>query len=72
MLAESAGWEGTSPVTRARWHVGLGEKEAALRELEEAVRQPDALVAFIGIEPAFEPLYGHPRFETLRKRLNPE
>jgi TolB-like protein/Flp pilus assembly protein TadD len=72
MLAESTGWEGTSPVTRARWHVGLGEKEAALHELEEAVRHPDALVAFIGIEPAFEPLYGHPRFKTLREKLDLE
>ncbi len=72
MLAESEAWEGTSPVTRARWHIGLGDTEQALRGLEEAVRNPDALVAFIGIEPAFEPLHNEPRFKKLLSTIGLE
>lgn len=69
MLAETQPPEAMSPVSRARWHASLGETNAALRDLDQAVSDRDALVPFISVEPAFDSIREEPRFEDLLERI---
>ena len=57
------------PSNLALVHVGLGEQEAALDRLEEAVEARDLLVTFLGVEPRWRALAGHPRFTTLLAKV---
>ncbi len=51
-----------------RIYMLLGEKEKALDRLEPLLKVPYYLSpAWLGIDPNFAPLKGHPRFETLRR-----
>jgi len=50
----------------ARIHILLGEKEKALDDLEPLLRIPYFLSpGWLRIDPTFDPLRGHPRFEKL-------
>lgn len=62
-----------SPFHFAVARLGLGETERAVELLERADRERGALVEYIGVDPLFEPLHGHPRFQALlvRMRLAP-
>jgi serine/threonine-protein kinase len=55
----------TSPVLLAQVHTALGEREAALSRLEEAVEQRSADLIWLGVRPVFDPLRGEARFEAL-------
>ncbi len=57
------------PSRRAAVLAALGEKEAALAALEEAVRRNAPTALWIGVEPAFAALRGEPRFQTLCERM---
>jgi serine/threonine-protein kinase len=50
-------------------YTALGERERALRELEDAVAFPAAPMLLIKVNPAFDPLRGEPRFQTVLKRI---
>jgi TolB-like protein/Tfp pilus assembly protein PilF/tRNA A-37 threonylcarbamoyl transferase component Bud32 len=51
-------------------HLGLGENEKALEEIERACREPpDPDVINLKIEPVLDPLRGDPRFEALVQKL---
>jgi serine/threonine-protein kinase len=51
-------------------HLGLGEKEHALELLETAVDQrTTALIVYLGVDPVFDPLRRHPRFQALLERM---
>jgi eukaryotic-like serine/threonine-protein kinase len=50
-------------------HLALGEKDAALGWLEEAVRERDRAIVWLAVHPRLDPLRGEPRFEALVKEL---
>ena len=53
------------PSNLALIHLGLGEYDAALDRLEEAVDARDMLVTFLTVEPRWAALAGQSRFSTL-------
>ena len=58
-----------SPMEFARVHLGLGEFDEALDWLERAESERSAVLTSIGVEPRYDPLREHPRFESLIRRL---
>ncbi|MFL5494995.1 MAG: hypothetical protein ACJ8DC_11490 [Gemmatimonadales bacterium] len=61
-----------SPADLALVHLGLGETHRALELLEEAAAErPSAsmLLAFIGVDPLWDPLRGRPRFQAVLQRV---
>jgi len=50
--------------------VGLGENDAALTALEDAVQQHEGLAVFAYTFEAFEPLRSDPRFQALMRQMN--
>lgn len=54
-----------SPMARAIAHVGLGERDAALSFLEEAVSRRDPWTAHIAVDPFMDDLRGDARFTRL-------
>ncbi|HEX5871163.1 MAG TPA: hypothetical protein VFY65_12135, partial [Longimicrobium sp.] len=49
-------------------HAALGEPDPAMEWLERAYQEHDDWVAYLGIEPAFNPLRADPRFRALVRR----
>lgn len=66
-LTARDGW--VSPCLRAQIHSALGEKDAALVELEAAadLHAPD--LVWIGVRPTFDPIRHEPRFQALMRRI---
>jgi eukaryotic-like serine/threonine-protein kinase len=61
-----AAYRHVGPFTFALIHLGLGDKEKAIDELERAYRErADLGIVGIKVEPLLDPLRGHPRFERL-------
>jgi serine/threonine-protein kinase len=58
-----------SPYRRAIVYANLGDKQAALKWLEQARDEHDNLLVYINVEPPFESLRGEPRFQELLKRV---
>jgi TolB-like protein/tRNA A-37 threonylcarbamoyl transferase component Bud32/Tfp pilus assembly protein PilF len=58
------------PTYLARVYVGLGERGQALEWLEKGYAARDSHMAFLGVEPAFDPLRSDPRFVDLLRRLH--
>jgi len=51
-------------------HLGLGDKEEALRYLEKAYEdRAGELLRYINVEPVLDPLRGNPRFEALVQKV---
>jgi serine/threonine protein kinase/tetratricopeptide (TPR) repeat protein len=46
-------------------YLALGDRDRAVSELQEALRQRTHWLTFLGADPAFEALHGDPRFEAL-------
>ncbi|MGH9903303.1 MAG: tetratricopeptide repeat protein, partial [Pyrinomonadaceae bacterium] len=69
-LKELSGKGHVSPFYMALIHAGLGEKEEALRHLEENYRQRDEWLALLKVDPAFDGLRAEPRFAGLLKKMN--
>jgi TolB-like protein/Flp pilus assembly protein TadD len=57
------------PYSLAMVHAAIGEVEAALDRLEEAAEERGNMLSFLAVDPAFAPLRGHPRFESLLGRI---
>jgi serine/threonine protein kinase/Tfp pilus assembly protein PilF len=53
------------PFTFALVHLGLGENEKAIDDLERAYREHDPSIVGIKVEPLLDPLRAHLRFERL-------
>jgi serine/threonine-protein kinase len=65
-LEQLAVYRHVGPFTFALVHLGLGDKEKAIDELERAYRErADLGLVGIKVEPLLDPLRGHPRFERL-------
>lgn len=59
-----------TPYFRARVYAALGEQEAALRWLETGYRERASIMAFLKVDPQFDKLRTHTRFEHLMRRTN--
>jgi TolB-like protein/DNA-binding winged helix-turn-helix (wHTH) protein/Flp pilus assembly protein TadD len=58
-----------SPFLISMVHVGLGDREGALRWLEAAWRHRDQRARVVAVDPRFDDLRGDPRFEELVARF---
>ena len=58
-----------SPLDFALVHVGLGEKEQALDELERALERRDAALVYLRTQPGLAPLRSEPRFQDVLKGM---
>jgi serine/threonine-protein kinase len=54
----------------AEVYVNLGEKDEAIRWLEQAYRDRDIWLALLKVWPPFDPLRSDPRFQALVRRMN--
>lgn len=54
---------------RALWHMWIGEKDAALAELEAGAASKPYAMMYVAVDPAFEPLRKDPRFEDVCRRV---
>jgi len=61
-----------SPFYTALIHLGLGEKNSALKWLEKAYDEHDHALGTLKVEPMLDSLRSHPRFEALLKRMELE
>jgi len=59
-----------SPYHRAFVHIYLGERDEALRLLEQSVMVSDPWMVWLGTEPQLDPLRGDQRFNDLLRRTN--
>jgi len=59
-----------SPYMLAVAHCRLGDRETALAELERALEIGDARLAWLGVDPQFDPLRGQPAFRDILRRTN--
>jgi serine/threonine-protein kinase len=50
-------------------HLGLGERDAAMAELERAYGLSSGYLAYLRVEPLFDPLRNDPRFAALERRV---
>lgn len=51
-------------------YLGLGEFEAALGQLEQGLNERSYLMIFINVDPIYDSIRSHPRFEALLDRMN--
>jgi len=61
--------EQQSVVTMLYAHLGTGNKEEALADLEKAYAEHYSILATLKVEPAFDPLRSDPRFQDLVRRV---
>jgi serine/threonine-protein kinase len=61
-----------SPFYTALIHLGLGEKNSALKWLEKAYDEHDHALETLKVEPMLDSLRSHPRFGVLLKRMELE
>src|SRR5712691_1345065 len=57
------------PVNMLWAHLGLGDKEEALADLEKAYSEHFSILTTLKVEPAFDPLRSDPRFADLLRRV---
>jgi TolB-like protein/DNA-binding winged helix-turn-helix (wHTH) protein/Tfp pilus assembly protein PilF len=57
------------PVTMLWAHLGLGNKDEALADLEKAYSEHLDVLTTLKVEPAFDPLRSDPRFQDLLRRV---
>ncbi len=50
-------------------HVGLGEKEKSLSEMEQAYRERSDMLVYLGVDPRLDSLRSDPRFRELLRRI---
>ncbi len=68
-LERDAATQPISPFFLAYVQVALGEREAALRNLEEAFQQRQPQMIWIAMDPGLDPLRRDPRFRDLLRRV---
>jgi hypothetical protein len=51
---------------------GLGRKDEAFEWLERAYEEREALLVWVKVQPAFDPLRDDPRFDALLKKIGLE
>jgi tetratricopeptide (TPR) repeat protein len=68
-LNERSAREYINPYTLATIYVALGDKNRAFESLENAVSEGGAYMAFLKVEPKFDPVRSDPRFVDLLRRI---
>jgi len=61
--------EQVNPVIMLWAHLGVGDKEEALADLEKAYSEHFGILTTLKVEPAFDPLRSDPRFQDLLRRV---
>ena len=61
--------EQVDPVTMTWAHLGMGNKEEALADLEKAYSGHFGVMTTLKVEPSFDPLRSDPRFQDLLRRV---
>src|SRR6266581_13918 len=61
--------EQLDPVTMLWAHLGMGDKEEALADLEKAYSEHFGILTTLKVEPGFDPLRSDPRFQDLLRRV---
>jgi len=61
--------EWVSPIALARIHIGLGENDEALAELERAYQERAYRILRLDVDARWDPLRGEPRFQALREKV---
>jgi tetratricopeptide (TPR) repeat protein len=61
--------EQVNPVIMLWAHLGVGDKEEALADLEKAYSEHFNILTTLKVEPAFDPLRSDPRFQDLLRRV---
>ncbi len=59
-----------SPYNIAAVYVGLNERDKALEYLEKAFEERTCALAFVKVEPLWDPIRPDPRFQDLLRRMN--
>ncbi len=68
-LEERSATEYVSAYYLAYVHLGLGETEETLRQLERAVEERHPFVAYAAFDPSWDPVRADPRFQDLLRRV---
>jgi hypothetical protein len=61
--------EQVDPITMLWAHLGMGDKEEALADLDKAYAGHFGILTTLKVEPAFDPLRSDPRFQDLLRRV---
>ncbi len=69
---EKAKQEYVPPTEFAYFHAHLGEKDQAMRWLEEGYKEHDFVMTSLNVAPEWDPLRDDPRFQDLLRRMNLE
>jgi len=59
-----------SPYAIAYLHCSLGDKDKAFQWLEKAYQERNSMLAFLKVDPLFDPLRSDSRFQDLVRRMN--
>src|SRR5260370_5301168 len=68
-LQEQAKQRYVAPYDMAEIHVGLGEKEQALKYLEKAYADHSVWMLFLRYDPRFDAIRGDPRYQDILRRM---
>jgi len=69
---ERATQEYVPPTSFAVIYAYLGDKDQAMRWLEEGYKEHDFLMTSLNVAPEWDPLRDDPRFQDLLRRMNLE
>ena len=58
------------PSLVAEVYASLGDKDEAMRWLDQGYTEHDAFMILLKVWPAYDPLRSDPRFEALVRRMN--
>lgn len=74
LLELTGGWPERSEISwrRAAWFASLGEDEAAIEALEDAVAQKNINLMFTAVDPLYDRIQGRPRFRALLEKMGLE
>jgi len=68
-LRERTHREWVSPIALARIHIGLGEEDEALLELERAYQERAYTIVALDVETRWDPIRARSRFQDLRRAV---